>query len=101
MIAPPPDDAADLFEAVEDLAVDSFATAPRGLLRISAGVGFGVHVLSLVLPRFLERYPGIEVSLRLGNRSLDLVSDRMDIAIQMGPLADSQFISSRLGTMER
>jgi LysR family transcriptional regulator, regulator for bpeEF and oprC len=86
-------------EAVE--LVDGFVSAPRGLLRISAGVGFGVHVLSLVLPRFLERYPRIEVSLRLGNRSLDLVSDGMDIAIQMGPLADSQFISSRLGTMER
>jgi LysR family transcriptional regulator, regulator for bpeEF and oprC len=101
MFAPSPDDAADLFEAAEDLAVDSFASAPGGLLRISAGVGFGVHVLSLVLPRFLERYPGIEVSLRLGNRSLDLVSDGMDIAIQMAPLADSWFISSRLGTMER
>jgi DNA-binding transcriptional LysR family regulator len=71
------------------------------LLRVSAGLGFGVHVLSLVLPRFLERYPGIEVSLRLGNRSLDLVGDGIDVAIQMGPLADSQLIATRLGTMER
>jgi DNA-binding transcriptional LysR family regulator len=64
---------ASIGEAVE--LVDGFVSAPRGLLRISAGVGFGVHVLSLVLPGFLERYPRIEVSLRLGNRSLDLVSD--------------------------
>jgi len=81
--------------------VGGFASAPHGLLRISAGLGFGVHVLSSVLPQFLERYPGIDVSLRLGDRSLDLVGDGIDIAIQMGPLADSQLIASRLGTMER
>jgi DNA-binding transcriptional LysR family regulator len=81
--------------------VGGFASAPRGLLSVSAGLGFGVHVLSLVLPRFLERYPGIEVSLRLGNRSLDLVGDGIDVAIQMGPLADSQLIATRLGAMER
>jgi LysR family transcriptional regulator, regulator for bpeEF and oprC len=90
---------ASIGEAVN--LVGNFASAPRGLLRISAGVGFGVHVLGLVLPKFLERYPGIELSLRLGSRSLDLVADGVDVAIHMGPLADSQNIASRLGTMER
>src|ERR1700728_859355 len=70
--------------------VGGFASAPRGLLRVSAGLGFGVHVLGLVLPQFLERYPEIEVSLRLGNRSIDLLGDGIDVAIHMGPLADSQ-----------
>jgi regulatory helix-turn-helix LysR family protein len=49
--------------------VGGFASAPRGLLTVRAGVGFGVHVLGLMLPQFLARYPGIEVSLRLGSRS--------------------------------
>jgi LysR family transcriptional regulator, regulator for bpeEF and oprC len=90
---------ASIGEAVDLVA--GFASAPRGLLRVSAGLGFGAHVLSLVLPQFLERYPGIEVSLRLGNRSLDLVGDGIDVAIQMGPLADSQLVATRLGAMER
>jgi DNA-binding transcriptional LysR family regulator len=90
---------ATIGEAVD--LVGGFASAPRGLLRIGAGVGFGVHVLGSVLPQFLERYPGIEVSLRLGTRSLDLVSDGIDVAIHMGPLADSQLIVSSLGMMER
>ena len=81
--------------------VGDFGSAPHGMLRISAGIGFGVHVLSSVLPQFLERYPGISVSLRLGDRSLDLVGDGIDVAIQMGPLADSQLMARRLGTMER
>ena len=90
---------ASVREAID--VVGGFASAPHGLLRISAGVGFGVHVLSLVMPQFLERYPEIEVSLRLGSRSMDLVADSIDVAIHMGPLADSQLIASRLGTMER
>ena len=90
---------ASVGEAID--VVGGFASAPHGLLRISAGVGFGVHVLSLVMPQFLERYPEIEVSLRLGSRSMDLVADSIDVAIHMGPLADSQLIASRLGTMER
>jgi DNA-binding transcriptional LysR family regulator len=81
--------------------VGGFASAPRGLLRVSAGAGFGVHVMGLVLPQFLERYPEIDVSLRLGNRSIDLLGDGIDVAVHMGPLADSQLIASRLGSMER
>jgi LysR family transcriptional regulator for bpeEF and oprC len=90
---------ASVGEAID--VVGGFASAPQGLLRISAGLGFGVHVLSLVMPQFLERYAEIEVSLRLGSRSMDLVADSIDVAIHMGPLADSQLIASRLGTMER
>jgi LysR family transcriptional regulator, regulator for bpeEF and oprC len=90
---------ASIGEAVD--LVGGFASAPRGLLRIRAGVAFGVHVLGSVLPKFLERYPGIEVALRLGNRSLDLVADGIDVAIHVGQLPESQLIASRLGTMER
>ena len=89
----------NIVEAVD--LVGGFASTPRGLLRVSAGLGFGIHVLGSILPRFLERYPEIEVSLRLGNRSMDLLGDGIDVAIHMGPLADSQLVASRLGLMER
>jgi LysR family transcriptional regulator, regulator for bpeEF and oprC len=89
---------ASIGEAVD--LVGGFASAPRGLLRVSAGLGFGVHVLGAALPQFLEQYPEIDVALRLGNRSIDLLGDGIDVAIHMGPLADSQLIASRLGSME-
>jgi LysR family transcriptional regulator, regulator for bpeEF and oprC len=93
----------DILSSIGDAVdlVSGFASAPRGLLTVSAGIGFGVHVLGLVLPQFLERYPGIDVSLQLGSRSMDLVAEGIDVAIHMGRLADSQLIASRLGTMER
>jgi LysR family transcriptional regulator, regulator for bpeEF and oprC len=86
-------------EAVD--LVSGFASSPRGQLRISAGVGFGIHVLGGVLPRFVEKYREIEMSLVLGKRSLNLVEDGIDVAIYMGPLADSGLISFRLGAMAR
>jgi LysR family transcriptional regulator for bpeEF and oprC len=90
---------ASIGEAVD--LVGGFASAPRGLLRVSASLGFGVHMLGSALPQFLERYPEIEVSLRLGSRSIDLLGDGIDLAIHTGPLADSQLIASRLGSMQR
>ena len=90
---------ASIGEAVE--LVGGFASAPRGLLRVSASLGFGVHMLGSALPQFLERYPEIEISLRLGSRSIDLLGDGIDVAIHTGPLADSQLIASRLGSMPR
>jgi len=90
---------ASIGEAVD--LVGSFASAPRGLLRVSASLGFGVHLLGSALPQFLERYPDIEVSLRLGSRSIDLLGDGIDVAIHTGPLPDSQLITSRLGSMQR
>lgn len=86
-------------EAVD--LVSGFSVAPRGRLRISAGVGFSVHVLGSALPQFLEHNAGIEVSLRVGVRSMDLVADGIDVAIHMGPLPDSQLVACRLGTMQR
>jgi LysR family transcriptional regulator, regulator for bpeEF and oprC len=81
--------------------VTGYASTPRGKLRISAGVGFGIHVLGSALPTFTERHPEIEVSLQLGMRSLNLVADGIDVAVRMGPLADSGLIASRLGAMGR
>jgi LysR family transcriptional regulator, regulator for bpeEF and oprC len=86
-------------EAVD--LVSGFASTPRGQLRISAGVGFGIHVLGPLLPKFTERHPEIEVSLCLGIRSLNLVAEGIDVAIRMGPLADSGLMANRLGAMGR
>jgi DNA-binding transcriptional LysR family regulator len=90
---------ASLTEAVE--YVGGFGGQPRGLLRISAGVGFGINVLAEQLPEFLRRYPNIKVSLDLSSRPADLVADAVDVAVRLGPLAPSGLIAVRLGEMRR
>lgn len=81
--------------------IGGVAAAPRGSLRISAGIGFGLNVLSEQLPRFLTLYPDISVSLDLSSRLSELVADRIDVAIRMGPMPDSSVVAVRLGSMNR
>ena len=81
--------------------VSSFNTAPKGTLKINATIGFGYFVLSETLPTFLERHPGIDVSLDLTSHPVDLVAGGIDVAIRMGKLPDSRLVAAGLGTMQK
>ncbi|MCW6510032.1 LysR family transcriptional regulator [Lichenifustis flavocetrariae] len=87
-----------------DQAVDevgSLGDGPRGVLRITSGIGFGLNVLSDLLPPFIERHPHVRVALELTSRNVDLVAEGMDIAIRIGPMNDSEMVSTHLGTICR
>lgn len=86
-------------ETIDD--VGNLRAVPRGQLKVTAGIGFGLNVLSELLPRFLERYPEVDVSLELTSRSVDLVAEGVDVALRIGPMPDSQLVAKRLGTMQR
>jgi len=90
---------ARLEQAVRD--VRSSASPPRGPLKVSAAVGFGINVLADEIPAFLLRYPDITLSLDLSTRVVDLLAEGVDVAIRLGPMPDSGLISARLGTMTR
>jgi len=82
-------------------SVRSTTSPPRGLLKVSAAIGFGVNVLADEIPAFLTRYPEIKLSLDLSTRVVDLVAEGVDVAIRLGPMPDSGLIASRLGSMTR
>lgn len=54
-----------------------------GLIRLTAPVSWGEHVLSKVIPPFLIAHPSIEIDLKLEDRIMDLASERFDIALRM------------------
>ena len=81
--------------------VGSLATEAHGELRVSAGIGFGINVLAEQLPEFLRRYPQVDVTLDLTSRAAELVSERVDVAIRLGPLHDSSMVAVQLGKMHR
>ena len=81
--------------------VGSLSGQPRGVLKISAGMGFGVNVLAEQLPDFLIRYPDIDIALDLESRSADLVAESVDVAVRLGALPDSGLVAARLGQMRR
>lgn len=66
------------------------------MLRITAPLSVGVHLIVPALPRFRELYPKITVDLRIGDRLVDIVEEGVDVAIRVGDQADSRLISRRL-----
>lgn len=90
---------AGLDEAID--YVSGLADTPRGHIKVSTGIGFGINVLSELLPGFLERYPDIRLTLDMSTRVADLVAEGVDCAVRLGPLPDSSLVSARLGTLTR
>jgi DNA-binding transcriptional LysR family regulator len=86
----------DLDELERSFAADK--SEPRGRLRVSASTPFGMHCLLPALPEFLQRYPKIVLDLSLSEALVDLVGERIDVAIRHGPLPDSSFRARKLGS---
>jgi len=72
---------------------------PRGKLRITSGVTYGENCITPLLPEFAERYPALSVELILSDAYLDLIEERIDIAIRLGTLKSSSHIARRLSDM--
>ncbi|MCA2010304.1 LysR family transcriptional regulator [Cereibacter sphaeroides] len=89
-----------ILEEVEALryAVADHHAVPRGRLRISCVAGFGNECLAPALPAFLARHPGLQVTLDVDNRKIDLLEDHYDVAIRLGPLPASSLIAQRIAT---
>jgi DNA-binding transcriptional LysR family regulator len=53
-------------------------------------------MLSAPLARFLDRYPEISLDLMLTNRFVDLVQERVDLAVRAGPVTEPNLIARKL-----
>jgi DNA-binding transcriptional LysR family regulator len=73
----------------------------RGLLRITAPVQFGRRHIAPIVARFLDAHDGVEVELLLGDRNIDLIEEGVDIALRIGPLADSALSVRLVGHVRR
>ena len=80
-----------------EASLGSEQQGPRGLLRINASPSIGTMGLLPILPRFTARYPDIIIDLALSDTIVDLVEERADIAIRIGPLRDTQLRAKKLG----
>lgn len=72
-----------------------------GHLRVSAPLAFGLDRVTPLIPGFLDRYPSVSLDLILTDDSVNLVEERVDVAIRMGDLADSSLLSRGLCQLKR
>jgi DNA-binding transcriptional LysR family regulator len=86
---------------VEDAeqAMSSQQAEPRGLLRISAPMSFGMTHLSPLVTQFLKRNDAVRFEVVLSDRSVDVIGEGFDMAIRIGMLADSTLIAQKIADL--
>jgi DNA-binding transcriptional LysR family regulator len=85
----------------EELLVGSSEAPIRGVLRITAPVQFGRRHVAPIVSAFLNEHPDVRVELSLNDRNLDLIEEGLDLAVRIGPLADSSLIARQVGSVRR
>ncbi len=69
---------------------------PKGTLRITAPVDFGVSYVAPFVAQFQETYPGVTIDLHLTDGLVDIIEDRYDLSFRIGWLADSANLARKL-----
>ena len=76
------------------------ADTPRGLLRIACAQSLAQQTLSVAVTAYLRRYPQTAVDLVVDNRTINLVEERIDLAVRITNDLDPNLIARPLGTCE-
>ncbi len=74
---------------------------PRGLLTIAVPSSFGRRHIAPAVVSFLKQYPLIEIVLHVSDQMLDLQAQRVDVAIRIGALPDSDLVATQLAPLHR
>ena len=72
-----------------------------GLIRITAPIDYGSTTIASMIPAFVSRYKSSRVELVLSDATLDLLSNRLDLAIHVGWLKDSSNQARRIRSFEQ
>ncbi|MGB2709416.1 MAG: LysR family transcriptional regulator [Pseudoalteromonas nigrifaciens] len=74
-------------------SVSAYRGAISGSIKMTVPTISGELLLAQVVGQFCEKYPNVNVDMRLENDFIDLVDKRIDLAIRTGVLADSSLIA--------
>src|SRR5262249_323827 len=90
----------DEFHAAE-ASVRETAQAISGPLRISASLSLGESALAPIIAKMHETFPELTIYLDLTDRLVDLVEERIDIALRFGDLGNLDLIAKPIGAAAR
>lgn len=91
-----------LLELANEVPAVSHASVaiPRGLLRISCSQFLAHQILAPVVQQYLASYPQASVNFHVSSQTVDLVAERIDLAIRITNELDPNLIARRLGECE-
>jgi DNA-binding transcriptional LysR family regulator len=93
------------FERVEPLieemekavaVANDISGQPKGVLRITGSVSFGLKCITPLLPHLATKYPELTIDLLLTDAVVDLLAEKIDVAVRLGNLPDSSLIAQQL-----
>ena len=90
--------ASQILAMVEEAEISAAqeALVPRGTLRMTTSIGFGVPHLGRAITAFLQRHPGVDVELTLNERAVDLVEEGFDLSVRVATQIDPGLVTRRL-----
>jgi DNA-binding transcriptional LysR family regulator len=86
---------ADLAEAEQEAS--SAAVVPRGTIRLTTSVNFGVRHVAPAIAEFLAAHREVRFDVSLSDRVVDLVEEGFDLAIRVGPPGPENLVARKLG----
>jgi DNA-binding transcriptional LysR family regulator len=86
---------ADLAEAEQEAS--RAAVEPRGTIRLTTSVNFGVRHVAPAIADFLRSHPGVRFDVSLSDRVVDLVEEGFDLAIRIGAPGADNLVARKLG----
>ena len=94
--------AVGILGAVEDAerVAQRMLAEPRGVLKLTCGVEFGMIAVSRWIDSYLRSYPQVSIEADFTGRVVDIVHEGFDLAIRVGELPDSRLGARRLGELD-
>ena len=87
-------------EEAENIARES-SSRPRGLVKLSAPLSFGMRWIAPLLPGFFRRYPDVSVDLHLTDAHTDLIGEGFDAALRIAVMEDSSLVARLIAPVRR
>lgn len=80
--------------------VQATRSEPRGQLRLTCGVEFGMLAVGRWVEAFLEAHPQVTADVEYASRVVDIVHEGFDLAIRVGEVRESRLVARPLGEIE-
>ena len=96
-------DISKVLQALEEAKIEASAyqDSIRGRIRVHACNSAGAEILVPALPDFLKQFPEVVVDITLTDERVDLVAEKVDIALWLGNLDDSSMVARRVSPSHR
>lgn len=89
-----------ILDALEEAEseIGDLAQKPKGLLKVSVPMDFGLTHLVPLLDSFSRLYPQVDLDVDFNDKRVDMTESGVDLAIRGGTLGGDQFVARKLCT---